>query len=385
MHVNLTPAFIARAKAAPGAERTLFWDLAMPSFALMVTRSGHKSFVVQYRHHGRSRRMKIRHAQNVTEARKQARALLGEVAKERDPLAERRKAAAAAGDSFKSIAESYFASSKVKALRGTERVRADLERLVFPRLGARPIVEIGRSDITRVLDKIETENGPGMADAVLGHISKVCSWHATRRDHFRSPIVRGMRRTSAAERARKRVLDDAEIRALWRATAPPASPHDYLVRLLLLTGVRRNELALAKWDEISGAEWIIPADRMKGKVEHLVTLPKMALDLLDQIPRLNSNPHILPNQIGGPFVSFSDAKDRLNEASGVTGWRLHDLRRTARSLMSRAGVPPDHAEACLAHKKPGVKGIYDRHEYKIERAAALEKLATLIERIVNDR
>src|SRR5262249_58574581 len=96
-----------------------------------------------------------------------------------------------------------------------------VERLVFPTLGARPIDDIGRSDIVRLLDKIEDASGPVMADRTLAYLRKVLNWHATRSDTFRSPIVRGMARTKPAERARDRILTDAEIRAIWRATERP--------------------------------------------------------------------------------------------------------------------------------------------------------------------
>jgi integrase len=329
--------------------------------------------------------MKIKHAQNVTEARRRAKVLLGEVAKERDPLEERKKATTAAGDTLKSIADSYL-SREGKKLRSVERRRAALERLVFPQLGAQQIEEISRLEIARLLDKIEDENGPVQADAVLGFIRRIFNWHATRSNTFRSPIVRGMTRSNPSERAGKRILLDDELRAVWRAAGDFQGPFDFLVRFLLLTGVRLNEAARAPWSEINGAEWTVPSGRYKTKLDHLVPLSKAAQELLSRIPKLGGGIYVFPNRDGdGPFTSFSEHKRAFDERCGITGWRLHDLRRTARSLMSRAGVLSDHAERVLGHVPVGVRQTYDRYDYKTEKAAALEALVAQIARIVGSR
>src|SRR5882724_3048325 len=156
MRTKLTPAFVQKARAESGAERSLFWDTDMPGFGLVVTAAGHRSFIIQYRMKGRSRRMTINGVLGLTAARKQARALLGEVAKDRDPLQERRTAASLAEDSFKMIAESYLAREG-KKLRTVDERRAALVRLVYPRIGSQPISTIRRSDIVRLLDRIEDE------------------------------------------------------------------------------------------------------------------------------------------------------------------------------------------------------------------------------------
>src|SRR5262245_38371880 len=138
MRSKITQAFVDTAKAAPNAERTVYWDEGMPGFGLMVTAAGHRSFVVQYRTGRRSRRMTIDGVLSVVQARKQAKSLLGEVAKEKDPLEERRRAKTAAQDTFKSIAEEYL-KRESKNLRSIQQRRATLERLVFPKFGSRQI------------------------------------------------------------------------------------------------------------------------------------------------------------------------------------------------------------------------------------------------------
>ncbi len=130
-----------------------------------------------------------------------------------------------------------------------------------------------------------------------------------------------------------------------------------------------------------GDDWIIPAARMKAKQEHVIPLSTAAKAIVDGMPVLGSYMFTLDGR--RPTRNFAAYKSALDRASGVTGWRLHDLRRTARSLMSRAGVAPDIAERCLAHTISGVRGTYDRHAYHGEKAHAFDALAQLIERIVN--
>ncbi len=383
MRTKLTPAFVQKARAEPGKERTLFWDADMPGFGLVVTASAHRSFVVQYRAGGRSRRMTIDSVLGLAAARKQARSLLGEVAKDRDPLQARRTAITLAEDTFKSIAEAYFAREGKKLRTAADR-RVTLERLVYPRIGFQSISAIRRSDIVRLLDRIEDENGPVMADRTLAYVRRVMNWHASRSDEFRSPIVRGMARTSGKERARSRILTDVELQTVWRAAEDFKGPFGALVQFLLLTSARRSEASEMTWDEISeGGDWLLPAARNKVKVDLVRPLSGAAESVLAKLPRIGRRGLVFTTDGERLLGGFSKFRDGLERTSGVTDWTLHDLRRTARSLMSRAGVPSDHAERCLGHVMPGVRGTYDRHEYLEEKRRAFEALAAQIERIVN--
>ena len=132
------------------------------------------------------------------------------------------------------------------------------------------------------------------------------------------------------------------------------------------------------WAEIDGGDWTLPAARNKTKVDLVRPLSRVARAILQALPKAGKFVWMGTN----PMTSFSAYKAAFDKASGVKGWRLHDLRRTARSLMSRAGVPTDHAERCLGHIIGGVRGVYDRHEYHAEKQQAFEALAGIIERIV---
>jgi integrase len=352
MRTKLTLAFVARAEAVPGADRTIFWDEELRGFGLMVTPAGHRSFVCQYRAGHTSRRLTLDGVLDLKIARKEAKAVLGAVARGRDPLVERRKKAMAASNTLRSVAE-QFLNREGRSLRSVDQRRAVLERLVFPKLGARQIDDIKRSDIVRLLDNIEDERGPRMAHVVLAYLSKLMNWHASRNDDFRSPIVRGMGRIKPGERNRDRILNDDELRAVCH--------------------MRR--------DELSDGDWIIPAGRVRGKAEHTVPLSSGARAILESMPAMG--PYLFTTDGRRPIGGFSKFKADFDKACGVTGWTLHDLRRTARSLMSRAGVEADTAERCLGHVIRGVRAVYDRHEYRDEKQRAFEALAVRIDRIVN--
>jgi len=180
--------------------------------------------------------------------------------------------------------------------------------------------------------------------------------------------------------ARDRVLTDEELRQVWKQ-AEANGVFGALIRFILLTAARRSEASAMAWSELDGADWTLPAARNKTKVDLVRPLSKAALAVLP--PRAGD--FVFTSNGGSPITSFSDLKQQFDTALPLAPWRLHDLRRTARSLMSRAGVLTDHAERCLGHVIGGVRGVYDRHEYHAEKARAYEALASQIDRIVRPR
>jgi integrase len=270
-----------------------------------------------------------------------------------------------------------------EGLRTADEIRRLLDVYVLPHWRDCIFVEIKRSDITKLLDAIEDDHGAFAADAVLTVLRSIANWFAKRDDDYRTPFVRGMQRTSKKDRTRKRILSDDELRAVWVA-AGKAGVFGGLVKVLMLTAQRLTVTASMRWSDISDGVWSIPQEeRAKGNAVAL-RLPQPALDIINAQPKFVGVPYVFAGkQSGRPMTALSLAKARLDAASGVEGWVLHDLRRTARSLMSRAGVSSEHAERTLGHAIPGIEGIYDRHRYDQEKAAALTALAALIDRITN--
>jgi len=379
MHAKkpLTDRAIRALPPAATGKRRLVWDALVPGLAVRVTDRGQRSFVLVTRYpgsrHPAPRALGAVGAISLEDARSRARDWLKLISAGIDPA---QAAEAAARDTLQAICEEYLARDGAK-LRSAEWRRAALERLVYPVLGLRPIAEVRRSDIVRLLDEIEDKRGPAMADRTLAIIRRVMNWHATRTDDFRSPIVRGMARSTGV--SRDRVLSDDELRSIWQAAE--GSVFGSFLRFLLLTAARRNEAAKMERGELSGSDWTLPAARNKTNQDLIRPLSRAAQTVLTGLP--NQGKFVFTRTGRVALGSFGELKEEIDRASGVSGWTLHDLRRTARSLMSRAGVPSDHGERCLGHVIGGVRGTYDRHAYRDEMLLAYEKLASLVEGIVD--
>jgi integrase len=281
--------------------------------------------------------------------------------------------------SFEAVAELWFKRHVLKAdrkLRSHSHIRYYLDRHILPAWAGRDFTSIRRGDVTLLLDTVEDGSGPVAADKTLGLVSNIMNWYATRHDDYSSPIIKGMRRSNPKERARTRILDDEELRIIWTAAN---GAFGALVRLLLLTAQRRDKVASMQWGDIQDGVWRIPTEnREKGNAVELI-LPQMALDIIEAQPRFAGSPFVIARK----NCHTKDKADLVAKMPPMPQWQLHDLRRTARSLMSRAGVLPHIAERVLGHALQGVEGTYDRHAYDQEKGHALNALAGLIEKIVN--
>jgi integrase len=258
-----------------------------------------------------------------------------------------------------------------------------INKYIVPRIGDRVFAEVRRTDITKLLDVIEDEHGPAMADSVLSAMRAIAVWHQSRDDTYEPPFVKNMRRTPKQNRKRSRALDDNEIRAVWKH-AGNAGDFGALVKLLLLTAQRRGKIVKMKWSDVDrNGVWTIPtAPREKGN-PRVLKLPKVAMDIIKAQPRFAGNDYVFAGHRGARGFNFTLDKRAFDAGCGVTGWRLHDLRRTARSLMSRAKVDSEIAEMVLGHSLGQIRSTYDVHEYLEEKGAALRELAALLDRVIN--
>lgn len=376
-------------------------DGEIKGFVARKLSSGAVTFGYRYRNAARQQKwlgLGVLGSITAEEARTLAKKRAGEVADLRDPAAEQVAAASEAAKEARSSTNTVnaildeFVKRHAGQLRSADQIKAALDQHVRPRLGAVSIYNLKRREIVEMLDAVEDNAGPVMADRVLAYVRKAFNWQAARDDEFSSPIVRGMARTKPKERARKRTLSDEEIRDIWKALEVADVPSCYprFVKSLLILMTRRNESADMNAGEIKGDVWTIPGERYKTKLDHVVPLTKQALALIGEEPK----GFVFSTTAGKlPFSGFSKAKKALDEqiakirkAEGrgtMQQWQLHDLRRTGRSLMSRAQVPSDHAERAMGHVIGGVRETYDRHAYLEEKRLAFEKLAGLLELILN--
>ena len=265
---------------------------------------------------------------------------------------------------------------KNKYLTADEKERI-IGKYIVPHFKGRAFVDLKRSDIAALLDYVEDKHGKFQADAVLSVLRTVASWVAKRDDNYQPPFVKGMGRVSSKERKRDRVLNDDELRAVWNAAD---GAYGALVKLLLLTAQRRGAVLGMRWSDVDlqTGVWDVPQEERAKGTGGSLKLPQIALDIIRSMPRMVGRDYVFAR---GMDLELGKAK--LEAASGVSeNFTLHDLRRCARSLLSRAGVSSEHAERVLGHALVGVEGVYNKHAYSDEKANALQRLADLIDIIL---
>ena len=289
--------------------------------------------------------------------------------------------------SFEAIAEAWRQRHVQKnGLRSEKEITRLLRAHVYPAFGEREFLSIRRSDVAALLDHVEDNHSARQADYVLNVVRSIMNWFATRHDDYVPPIVRGMRRQDPQAQARARILTDDEVRLIWKA-AEANGAFGAIIRLCLLTAQRRTKVGAMRWSDVSvDGEWTVAVEaREKGTGGSLV-LPDSAIAIIRSRPRIENSPYVFAGRGEGRFAGFSQGKTRFDaKLPAMPPWVLHDLRRTARSLMSRAGVRPEIAERVMGHVIGGVEGVYDRHSYREEKADALRRLAGVIDGIVSSR
>ena len=324
------------------------FDTELHGFVARRLRSGHISYGLKYTDakSGRQRWLALGLHGSVTaeQARRRAQIERGRIANGVDPQKEReaalgkRGAVSIVSDLLDSHMELYV---RRVGLRSEKEIARCFDRYVRPTLGKVSLIDLRRSHIVQLLDHVAGNNGPVMADRVLAHLRKALNWYAARDEDFVVPIVPGMAVTKPADRVRERVLSDVELRALWQATEPKtAGPFGALVRLLLLSAQRREEIGGMRWQDIDGDVLTIPKDQAKNKTVNLAPLSRPALSILKELPELG--PFVFGKRGRNAFSGYSRAKRELDArmrsslceldpAMEWEPWRLHDLRRTSRS------------------------------------------------------
>ena len=369
----------------PASGQVDYYDAGMPGLVLRVNYGGAKVWRALYylkkidkdgeritipttHKLGRYPHMRLKHA------RERARQFL------EDP----QQALAQADDgSFKKVAENFIKRHvEHEKLRSQPEIERVLKKYIYPKWEALSFREIRRSDITTLMDHVEDNHGARQADVCLAVISKMMNWYASRDDYYTSPVVKGMHRNKSAERKRKRILTDDEIVSLWKAAD---GTFGAFLKVALLTAQRREKVVTMKWDDVVDGVWTIPSEEREKSNAGSLQLPKAVIDIIEAQPRLAGNPYVFAAGKGkGRFNSFCRRKEDIDaKLPDMPGWVIHDLRRTARSLLSRADVRPDISERVLGHTIKGVEGVYDRHDYSEKKGAALAALASLVDHILN--
>ncbi|MFC7664356.1 tyrosine-type recombinase/integrase [Methylorubrum suomiense] len=356
--MRLTNQTAAALKLPAGRDKLVVFDDDLPGFGMSLSKGGSRTWVVQYRNAlGQSKRETLGKVGilSATEARRAAgerlaRAKLGE-----DPHAEKVKAKARAAVTFGAVVEPYLnaVSSHLRPAYLAEAGR--YLRTVWKPLHKLPLHTVGRQEIAEHLAKIRRETGPHAANRARAALSAHFAWLVGTGAAEINPVM-GVPKP-APEVRRARVLTVNEITRVLAACRD--DDFGRIVRLLLLTGQRRDEVADMNWSEVdlAGAVWSLPNERVKNGQGHDVPLSSAALRILSTTDRVEGRSLVFGQGVGG-FQGFSRAKASLDKRSGVTGWRLHDLRRTASTVMAeRLKVLPHVNEAVLNHIS-GHKGAW---------------------------
>ena len=394
MRKTLTAKTIVALKPDPKGGRYDVSDAIVPGFGVRVSANGNKTYILTARFPGSPNPTRRAIAEvgtiDLAAAREMARAWLEQITGGIDPKAEserKRREAFHTLDLFEDVVERFLGQHVRPKLRSAVEIERLYKRDILPAFTGLPFESIRRGDVARLLDRVEAR-APVMADHVLAAMSKLCNWYQAREENYTSPIVRGMRRTKARDHVRDRVLNDDEIRFLWQVSGDAGS-YGALLRVALLTGQRRTKLAEMTWDQINDdGLWKIPYSQGEKANAKELKLSILALKIIYDQPRRRDSPYVFAGRGDRPLNGHSKCKRTLDAAMAKTSdhqvpnWVVHDLRRTAKSLMARAGVRPDISERVLGHTITGVEGVYDRYNYSPHKAEALEMLSGLVSRII---
>lgn len=387
--MKLTKAAIAKIKIPAGKSELLVFDDDLPGFGLRLRTGGSASWIIQYRPKiQKQRRMVIGKLKSMApeQARTRAAELLAKVRLGEDPQGAKldaRYAVPVKRTTLGKVVELYLDDAekrqKASTFKETHRHLSRDWSLLHPM----PVASIEREHVAIEIKRIASATGPINANRARANFSAMFSWAIGEGLATHNPIIGTNKATD--EKPRERVLSAEEIRAVWEATGS-SSDFDRLVRLLLLTGQRREELASMGWSELDLEQrtWLLPSERTKNGQQHLMPLSESVMAILTSIAHRDGRDLVFGKGKGG-FSGWSQCKARLDQRSGVTGWRLHDLRRTAVTSMAELGVQPHVIEAVVNHvsgHKGGVAGIYNRATYAAEKRQAMTIWADHVASIV---
>jgi integrase len=383
---SLTVAGVARIKP-PKAGQLDYFDAGYPGLALRVSYGGAKAWVYFYRLHGKLRRLSLGRfpGMGLTEAREAWRTARLAVSKGESPAHVRPTTA----DVFASVAEEWLKRDQGQN-RSLAEVRRTIERDVNPVWGKRLIAGIGRRDALELIDGVADRGAMTMARRLHAHLHRLFRWAVGRGIIEANPMADLPKPGVAVKR--DRVLTDAELAAVWKAAEKNGWPFGPVVRLLVLTAARRDEIGSLRWAEIHGDEIRLPSERSKAGEPRIIPLSPAAAELIKTLPRTGE--HVFTTNGTAAVSGWSKAKRMLDgAATEINGrplapWRLHDIRRTVATGLQRLGVGLQTVESVLGHvsgSRAGVVGIYQRHRFEVEKRAALEMWSREIDRIASGK
>jgi integrase len=405
---TLTDRKIKSLKPAPKGKRYIETDGIVPGMGVRVTDTGNKSYVLVARFPSNPKHPTPRALAEVGEitlvaARDRARNWLELIQRSIDPKTEeaRQRAVNARqqAETFGKVAEAYKAGHLDKKRSGP-LTWASLQADLLPHWKDLPVRDLTRGSIMERLDAVERNRGPVARNRRLALVRHLLNW-ALDREWVTANVA--ARIPLLDEAPRERVLSDAELAEVWRASDGLPAPQGQAIKLLILTMQRRNEVFRMETAELDRADglWKIEGRRMKAGKPHIVPLTEAMLAVLDSLPQFDpprdhvfASPHRRQSTPFGDHGGLKNELDRLilearqksdPKARPPTPWTLHDIRRTGRTGLSRLRVPSHIAERVLAHVPGGIQAVYDQWEYMIEKRQALEAWSVYVNNLVDPK
>jgi integrase len=355
-----------------GKSEKIIFDDAIPGFGLRLRAGGSRVWIFQY-HRGGTKRMTLGPVSKIgaTKAKELVEQLAAKVALGLDPAAEKQEAQA----HKETLGEAVTAYLKIKARELAPRTYVETERYLDETakpLHGRPLADIAQKEIAEMLNSAAEGGHDATANRLRANLSALFTWAAREGKVTANPVAFTTKRK---EQARKRKLKGDELVAVWNAL--PDSDYGKIVKLLMLTGQRREEIGGLRWSEIDldKGEINLPAERTKNGEPHMVPISKTVRAILSAQPRMAERDHVFGRGDGDGFNGWSASKAALDDnLPKMEAWTLHDLRRTCATGMGELGVAPHIVELVLNHQsghKGGIAGVYNHSVNGKERREAL--------------
>jgi integrase len=390
--ISLDRATVAKLRLDDGKSDQIFFDADLRGFGYRLRNDGGRvrgSWIVQYKRKGRTRRLKLGDAAKLKadEARKAATKALAAITLGQDPQADKEAERASGSRTLRAIAGEYLEMKELQVQRNEYRAssyrvtKLYLTGKYFAPLHATAIADITVADVAGRLNAVNRQSGTVTAGRARSALSSVFVW-AMRQGYMGTNPHNPVAVTENPDEgvSRDLVLSDLELAHVWRA----AGDDDFgkVIRLLILTGCRREEIGGLRWGEIDrdAGTITLPAERVKNRHEHVLPITSLAAEVLDSIPHQVERDHLFSPRSNTGFTGWDAAKKALDKRLAgklkgkSAGWRAHDIRRSVATWMAEHGIEPAHIEAVLNHysgHRSGVAGVYNRAGYARQIRGAL--------------
>jgi integrase len=375
-------------KLKAGQKERIAFDDDIPGFGLRIREGGSRTWIFQYRIGSKQRRMVLASANsaqlNLADIRKTASKLQGRVALGQDPAMDKEIARREVENTFAVFADQFLEARKSSWRAGTYReAKRHLTKHTKP-LHSFPIAAVSQYNIAKLLEDIAKKSGGVTANRVRTSLSSLFGWIIKKGIRLPEGNVASYTEKPVEEKSRDRVLSDAELETIWKACLD--DDYGAIIKLLMLTGQRANEIGALRWNEVHDEQIVLPAERTKNRRAHIIPLSDIAKMILAG-PRQADRRFVFGRNDTG-FSGWSKCKAALDQRARLEHWAVHDLRRTVATRMAELGVQPHIIEAVLNHvsgHKGGVAGIYNRATYDKEKREALNLWAEHITALVEGR